>query len=132
MNTKIVTKGVTGKRGFTLVELLIVVGIIVALAAVIVPNVVQFGGKGTEGARASELSTVQTAMDTMLADKNITAVTATTAAPADFSSTIGTGSAALGGYMRSPTTTFSYCWTAAGKVTNKSGSTLLASGTSCS
>ena len=131
MNTKIVAKGATGKRGFTLVELLIVVGIIVALAAVIVPNVVQFGGKGDEGARASELSTVQTAMDSMLADKNITAVTATTAATADFSSTICTGSAALGGYMRNPTTTYFYCWTAAGKVTNKSGSTLLASGTSC-
>ncbi len=42
------------QKGFTLIELLVVVGIIVALAAVIVPLVIQFAGKGDEGAQANE------------------------------------------------------------------------------
>ena len=39
------------QAGFTLVELLVTVGIIVALAAVIVPSVVIFSGKETQGPR---------------------------------------------------------------------------------
>ena len=64
------SKRVPGSEaGFTLVELLVVVGVIVALAAVIVPSVVKFSGKGDTGAQAAEGENVQAAMDTMLADK---------------------------------------------------------------
>ena len=38
-----------GESGFTLVELLVVVGIIVALAAVIIPNVASFANRGRDG-----------------------------------------------------------------------------------
>ena len=73
-------KAVLGKTnkdaGFTLIELLVVIGIIVALAAITVPLVTKFAGKGDEGALEAETQTMQTAMDTMMADKRITTVTA--------------------------------------------------------
>ena len=46
----------TSEAGFTLAELLIVVGIVVALAAVILPNVGRFANEGQRGALAAELS----------------------------------------------------------------------------
>lgn len=119
-------KAVLGKtnkdEGFTLIELLVVVGIIVALAAITVPLVTKFAGKGDEGALEAETETVQTAMDTMMADKGITAVTANdkgtisngqntwTALPA------GTGAATLDGYLKKTTTKFFYCWDDKGNV----------------
>ena len=69
------------KEGFTLIELLVVIGIIVALAAITVPLVTKFAGKGDEGALSAETETVQTAMDTMMADNGIVAVTARTLGP---------------------------------------------------
>jgi prepilin-type N-terminal cleavage/methylation domain-containing protein len=110
------------KEGFTLIELLVVIGIIVALAAITVPLVTKFAGKGDEGALEAETQTVQTAMDTMMADKGITAVTANdkgtisngqntwTALPA------GTGAATLDGYLKKTATKFFYCWDAKGNV----------------
>ena len=61
-------------RGFTLIELLVVVGIIVALAAVIVPLVIQFSGRGDTGAASAEWDSIQSAIDTMLADQGLTTV----------------------------------------------------------
>ena len=69
-------RALKGQSGFTLVELLVVVGIVVALAAVSIVSVTQFAGKGEEGATAAELDTVQAAMDTMMADKGEIIVTA--------------------------------------------------------
>jgi len=51
------------EEGFTLAELLVVVGIVVGLAAVILPNVGRFTGEGERGALATELASVQTAID---------------------------------------------------------------------
>ena len=42
------------QRGFTLIEMLVVVGIIVALAAIIVPLVVAFSGEGEKASREGE------------------------------------------------------------------------------
>ena len=110
------------KEGFTLIELLVVIGIIVALAAITVPLVTRFAGKGDEGALEAETATVQTAMDTMMADKGIVAVTANdkstlsvgqntwTALPA------GTGAETLDGYLKKSKTKFFYCWDSKGNV----------------
>ena len=63
------------ENGFTLVELLVVVSIVIALAAVSVVSVLAFAGKGDEGASAAEVDNIQAAMDTAMADAGLSAVT---------------------------------------------------------
>ena len=63
-----------GEKGFTLIELLVVVAILGVLAAVAVPNIGKFMGKGKEEAGVTELHNVQTAVMAMMADNGLTAV----------------------------------------------------------
>ena len=57
-----------GEKGFTLIELLVVVAILGVLAAVAVPNVGKFIGRGKTQAYETELHDVQTATMAMMAD----------------------------------------------------------------
>ena len=59
-----------GQKGFTLIEMIVVVGIIAVLAAVIVPNMGKFIGQGESGAKSAEMDSVQTAMHAMMADND--------------------------------------------------------------
>ena len=53
-------------KGFTLIELLVVVAILGVLAAIVLPNFTGLVDWGEQEAGEAELSTVQTAMDTMM------------------------------------------------------------------
>ncbi|MFC2041001.1 type II secretion system protein [Chloroflexota bacterium] len=60
-----------GERGFTLIELLIVVAILGVLAAVVIPNVGRFIGRGETEAAATELSNIQAAVTAMMVDNGL-------------------------------------------------------------
>jgi type IV pilus assembly protein PilA len=64
-----------GEKGFTLIELLIVVAILGVLAAIVIPNVGRFIGRGKTEAAATELSSIQSAVTSMMTDKGLTTLT---------------------------------------------------------
>jgi prepilin-type N-terminal cleavage/methylation domain-containing protein len=103
--------------GFTLVELLIVVTILVIHAAVVTTSLIGLTATAKTNACAEELRTVQTAMDALMAKNNIVAVTAQ-AAPGTtlMTGVIGGGEALSPNYLRQSNTKGGYYWTAAGAV----------------
>ena len=60
-----------GEKGFTLIELLIVVAILGVLAAVVIPNVGRFIGRGEEEAADTEFANMQTAVVAMMVDNGL-------------------------------------------------------------
>ena len=65
-----------GEKGFTLIELLIVVAILGVLAAVVIPNVGRFIGRGKSEAAATEFSSIQSAVVSMMVDQSLSSLTA--------------------------------------------------------
>jgi type IV pilus assembly protein PilA len=60
-----------GEKGFTLIELLIVVAILGVLAAVVIPNVGRFIGRGESEAADTEFANVQSAVVAMMVDNQL-------------------------------------------------------------
>ncbi|MFC2005259.1 type II secretion system protein [Chloroflexota bacterium] len=63
-----------GEKGFTLIELLIVVAILGVLAAVVIPNVGRFIGRGETEAAETELANIQSAVVAMMVDQSISSL----------------------------------------------------------
>ena len=118
---KMVTRVSRSQSGFTLAELLVVVAIIVALAAVIIPTVTRFTGKGDEGAKSAENQNVQAAMDAMMADNSLTAISGAMPSSSvnDWITNPGTGATALNGYLRADATKYFYCYDSTGLITRQ-------------
>ncbi len=124
---KLASRITGGQKGFTLIEMIVVVGIIAVLAAVIVPNIGKFIGSGEQGAKDAEFESVQTAINAMMADGAVvlvvdhsgaadTSVSDWTAQPEEDSTDIGT--VPLGTeYLQNATTVYFYCWDANGQLT---------------
>ncbi len=116
------------QKGFTLIEMIVVVGIIAVLAVVIIPNVGKFIGTGEQGAKDAELESVETAMNAMMAERSVNLVTAeATTARRDWTTyPIITGGdpdtvPLYGGtvdlqYLQEDTTVYWYCFDANGKI----------------
>ena len=66
-----------GKAGFTLMEVLLAVGILAILAAIAVPVVTMLRGGAETDAGTAELSNVQAAIDVLMADKEVSTLATT-------------------------------------------------------
>ncbi len=107
------------QQGFTLIEMLVVIGIIVALAAVIVPLVIQFSGEGAQASADAEWDTLQTTIDIMMADNELDALTGNSAPGAETTiadiDDLGSGFD-LSEYTRDPETNYCYAWDTTGRL----------------
>ena len=68
-------KRIRSERGFTLVELLVVLAVLAILIAIVVPNLAGITGGARRSAAETELDTVQSAMDSMMSKFEAVSVT---------------------------------------------------------
>lgn len=108
------------ERGFTLVELLIVVAVLGVLAAIIVPSMTGVVGHSETKASGAELSTVQAAMNTMMAKEGLSSVTAVTTATNAMTGFPDATYPLSPTYLQASTTNGTYTCTSAGVVSQAS------------
>ncbi|MDA0733983.1 MAG: type II secretion system protein [Chloroflexi bacterium] len=123
---KLLTRIAKGQGGFTLIEMIVVVGIIAVLAAVIVPNIGKFIGSGEAGAKNAEQGSVETAMSAMMAENAVTLVTATTPNSINGWTALPVGATGVRPlfnsgdvnyqYLQAASTVYFYCYDVQGKI----------------
>jgi len=106
--------------GFTLVEVLIVVAILAVLAGIIVPSMTGLVSHSETKAALAELSTVQAAMNAMMAKEGLSSVTAVTTPTNDMSSFPDATHPLYPNYLQTSTTKGTYTCTSSGVVTQVS------------
>lgn len=104
------------QKGFTLVELLVVVAIMSVLIGVAVASFTGVIGTGDTESDEFELNAVQTAVDAYMAVQKTTTITARTTAAVIASAD---ADAPFKTYLRQLPTKNQYTWTAAGIVTQQ-------------
>ena len=104
-----------GQKGFTLMELLIVVAILGVLAAVVIPRFTGLIGRGETEAAATELEVVQTAMVAAMTAQPVSTVSTGTDVALSNDSTVPT-EAPIGPYLQT-STGYTYTWDTLGVVT---------------
>ena len=105
-----------GQKGFTLMELLIVVAILGVLAAVVIPRFTGLIGRGETQAAATELEIVQTAVVAAMTAEPVAAVTAGGPVRLGPGSTTVPVEAPVGPYLQTDTE-YEYSWDDIGVVT---------------
>ena len=110
------------EAGFSLIELLVAIGIMAAIAAITVPLVTRFATSGESGAQVAERETMQVTFDTWIAENAWPTITPRqSGAPTQvFDGGAGNGpDFVTTGYLRDATTTYWYCWETNGDVEQK-------------
>jgi len=106
----------------TLIEMLIVVGILVALATAVTPKVVAFAGYGPDAQMAKEQNAVSKGLQLMMVHKGITTITGETFVARNDWTTYPIGPAKavpIASYLAFNVSTYYYCWDGAGQVTGQ-------------
>ena len=118
-------RAATQQGGFTLVEMIVVVGIIAVLAAAIAPCFLRYIGTGEQGAMDAEAVNIQIALEGMMAGEAITIIDAHDSGSSSIATQswtalpVGLDAVPLSGYLQAGTTVYFYCYDDNGDVTEQ-------------